>query len=82
MGITKATIVRTAVLFFALLNQGLMLAGFAPLPFEDEAVGEAVTTALTAAAALVCWWKNNSFTKAAQLGDERMREARAAAKGE
>lgn len=74
MNVTKATIARTAVLFVALVNQVLLMCGFEALPFEDEQVGEAVSMALTAAAAIVCWWKNNSFTKAAIMGDKLMGE--------
>lgn len=69
MNVSKSTIARTAVLFVALINQILVVLGYEALPFEDEQVGEFVSTVLTVGAALVCWWKNNSFTKAAIMGD-------------
>lgn len=77
MNVTIATIARTSVLFVALINQVLMMCGFDVLPFEDEQVSELVTTVLTAGAAVVCWWKNNSFTKAAIAADAYMAEVKA-----
>lgn len=70
--IEKGTIVRTAVLVFALINQVLTISGYSPLPFADEAFGEAVSTVLTVVSSLWAWWKNNSFTQAAIIADENM----------
>lgn len=75
-GVSKATIARTAMLFLAITNHILTAAGYEPLPFEDEHFGEMVSTVLLDGMALVCWWKNNSFTKAAQFGDECMQVAK------
>lgn len=72
--IKTETIVRTAVLGFALLNQTLAVAGKSPLPFTDGEIGQAVSTALTAAASLWAWWKNNSFTQAAIAADESLKK--------
>ena len=57
----KETIIRTALLFLALLNQILTLCGINPLPFSDEQVYEGLSFAATAVTALWAWWKNNSF---------------------
>lgn len=75
-GISKATLARTAMLFLAMANHFLAAAGYEPLPFEDEHFGEVVSTVLLDGMAVVCWWKNNSFTKAAQFGDECMQVAK------
>ena len=72
--IEKGTIVRTAVLAFALINQILAASGKSPLPFSDEEAGQAVSTAITAAASLWAWWKNNSFTQAAITADEQLKK--------
>jgi SPP1 family holin len=74
----KATIARTVVLIIALINQVLVMAGYNPLPWADEAVYEGVTAALTVAASLVTWWKNNSFTQAAIEADEKLKELKQA----
>lgn len=70
--IEKMTIVRTAVLAFALVNQVLTISGYNPLPFTDEDFGQAVSMVLTAGASLWAWWKNNSFTQAAIAADDFM----------
>ena len=72
--IEPATIARTAVLIFALLNQILTMAGKNPLPFAEEDVYTAVTGVLTVGAALWTWWKNNSFTQAALEADVYKKE--------
>ena len=68
--ISAGTIARTACLLLALLNQVLCALGKSPLPIESETLNQLVTTSLTVAAALVSWWKNNSFTKEAIAADK------------
>lgn len=68
--IEKGTVARTAVLAVALINQMLSVSGTNPLPFTEDEIGQAVSTALTVAASLWAWWKNNSFTQAAILADK------------
>lgn len=70
--IETGTIVRTAVLAFALLNQILLVAGCNPLPFTEDEFGQAVSMGITLGAALCAWWKNNSFTQAAIAADEKL----------
>lgn len=70
--IESGTIARTAVLIFALVNQILTMAGINPLPFSEDQVYSVVTGLLTVGAALVAWWKNNSFTQAAIEADQKL----------
>lgn len=72
--IEKMTIVRTAVLVFALANQVLTISGYNPLPFTDEDFKQAVSMVLTAGASLWAWWKNNSFTQNAIIADEYLHQ--------
>ncbi len=72
--IEQGTIVRTIVLAFALINQGLAIAGYNPLPFTENEARQAVSMVLTAGASLWAWWKNNSFTQAAIAADERLKK--------
>lgn len=72
--IEKMTIVRTAVLVFALVNQVLTISGYNPLPFTDEDFGQAVSMVLTVGASLWAWWKNNSFTQNAIIADEYLHQ--------
>ncbi|MCM1200219.1 MAG: phage holin [Lachnospiraceae bacterium] len=71
--IETGTIIRTAVLGFALANQVLTVTGHSPLPFTDESFGQAASTVLTVASSLWAWWKNNSFTQEAIIADDNMR---------
>ena len=59
--ISAATLARTAVLLLALTNQVLSAMGKPVLPIESTTV-----------AALINWWKNNSFTAAAVAADSYM----------
>lgn len=76
MEITGGTIARTIILFLALVNQLLSASGHAVIPIEDATIETLVSTAITIITALVAWWKNNSFTKAARMGDVIMRKQR------
>ena len=68
--ITAGTIARAAVLLLALTNQMLSAMGKSPLPIESTTVEQLVTAGITTIAALVAWWKNNSFTKEAIAADK------------
>lgn len=68
--ITAGTIARTAVLLLALTNQMLSAMGKSPLSIESTTVEQLVTAGITTIAALVAWWKNNSFTKEAIAADK------------
>ena len=68
--IAPATIARTAALALALTNQVLSATGHAMLPIESAQLEHLVSTGLTVAAALISWWKNNSFTPEAIEADD------------
>ena len=68
----KNTIIRTAVLALALINQCLVMAGISPLPIDDATLTEMLTGLFTIGASVWCWFKNNSVTKEAQLADKVM----------
>ena len=76
MNVSAGTIARTIILALALVNQILSASGHAVIPIEDAAIETLVTTTFTVGAALVSWWKNNSFTAAALKGDAVMKEAK------
>ena len=73
MKVSTGTITRTVILALALINQVLTMAGHSPIPIEDEAVTELIATSATVIAAVLAWWRNNSFTHAALRGDEVMK---------
>ena len=74
MKISAGTIARTGVLGLALVNQVLSATGHNIINVSDEDVNTLISTGFTIVAALVAWWKNNSFTKAALVGDAVMKE--------
>ena len=76
MNITAGTLSRTIILALALINQLLSATGHPVLPIEDAQIETLVTTGWTVAAALIAWWKNNSFTSAAKAGDEVMKQVK------
>lgn len=69
LNISAGTIARTIILALAIINQVLTVTGHSPLPIEDEAINQLVSAAFTIGAALVAWWKNNSFTLNARKAD-------------
>ena len=70
--VTAGTIARTACLLLALANQVLSALGKPVLPIESATVEQLVTAGITTVAALINWWKNNSFTAAAVAADSYM----------
>lgn len=67
--ISVGTITRTLLLVIALINQILTVAGYSPLPFDDETVTQAIAVSFTIITSVISWWKNNSFTKKAIEAD-------------
>ena len=72
--ISAGTIARTACLLLALTNQILSACGKPVLPIESATVEQLVTAGITTVAALIAWWKNNSFTTAAIQADKYLKD--------
>ena len=70
MNISTGTIARTAVLLLALVNQILTASGKNIINISSDDINTLVSTLFTVVAALVSWWKNNSFTKNAIEADK------------
>ena len=74
--ISAGTIARTACLLLALTNQVLSALGRPVLPIESTTVEQLVTAGITTVTALIAWWKNNSFTRAALEADKTFERER------
>ena len=74
MKVKTDTIVRTALLVVALINQILSVMGKPVLPISDDQIERIITLTITIVVSLWSWWKNNSYTKAAIQGDQLMRK--------
>lgn len=68
--VNPKTIARTIVLFIALANQMLAIAGKEVFPVTEDQVYQIVSLIATVGASVWAWWKNNSFTKAAIEADK------------
>ena len=69
MKINKSTVIRTAILILAIVNNILAIAGKSPLPINDAQLTEIISFGFTTVISLVNWWKNNSFTSEALEAD-------------
>lgn len=74
MTVKRDTIIRTIVLFLALVNQILTSTGHSVIPVDSEELAEVIAWIITAVASLWAWWKNNSFTKNAIKADNYKNE--------
>ncbi|MGN1202805.1 MAG: phage holin [Eubacterium sp.] len=68
--ITDGTLARTLILILALLNQIFAVFGIGTIDIEEDSVYQVISVLFTIGAAIVAWWKNNSFTQAAIAADE------------
>ena len=72
--ITKGTVVRTIMLLIVVINMILKNTGKQPIEIAESDVYSTIEMVVSVAIILLSWWKNNSFTKNAQLADEYLQE--------
>lgn len=68
--ITPATAARTIILFIMVINSVCALMGWTPLDIQEDTVYQIVSAIGLILSSIAAWWKNNSFTSAAQQADE------------
>ncbi len=69
-GVTAQTWARTAVLLLALISQLCVILGKRSETIDVDQWQEYATYILTVIGSVWSWWKNNSFTKNAQVADD------------
>ena len=74
MKVTKATIVRTILVFLVIINFVLERLGVDVIPVDESEIWMFVETAIEIGIILVAWWKNNSFSEKAIKADEFLKE--------
>ncbi|MCY7717080.1 phage holin [Bacillus altitudinis] len=77
----KGTVIRTVLLFIALINQTLVMFGQTVLPISEEQVqivGEALyaagSTLFTMITAVMAWFKNNYVTYKGHLQKDALKQ--------
>ncbi|PRS14657.1 phage holin [Bacillus pumilus] len=77
----KGTVIRTVLLFIALINQTLVMFGQTVLPISEEQVqtaGEALyvagSTIFMMVTAIIAWFKNNYVTYKGQLQKDTLKQ--------
>ena len=78
MKASKGTIIRTALLVLAIINNLLSVFGKPVLPITDEQLELIISTIITVVVAVVNWWKNNSYTAEAVEADVYMKRLKKA----
>ncbi|MGM0904276.1 MAG: phage holin [Bacillota bacterium] len=64
--ITAGTVARFILLLLALINSGLTMAGYSPIPVDEEGVQTFISLAFMGGTSLWAYWKNNDVTKKAR----------------
>ncbi|MCW4364027.1 MULTISPECIES: phage holin [Bacillus] len=77
----KGTVIRTVLLFIALVNQTLIMFGKSALPISEDQVNTladalylAGSTIFTIVTTLVAWYKNNYVTSKGKLQKETLKQ--------
>lgn len=69
-GVSVGTWVRLVLMVVSLINLALTSAGKLPIEIDNEELYTAISIIFAWVVGVVNYWKNNSFTKAAQAADE------------
>ena len=77
---TKGTVIRTALLLLAIINNALAIFGKSPLPIDDAMLTEVISFGFTVGSAIAAWWMNNDFTPEAVEGTKLTKELKIAKK--
>lgn len=72
--------VRLAVLAIFIVNQGLIIFGYEPLPFSDDQIYEGISLVALALGTIWVWYKNNNTTAEALAGQAEVERLKAVKK--
>lgn len=71
--VAPAAWTRLALLVLSMLNLVLRSCGVDTVPVGSEVISSALSIVFAVVSALAAYWKNNSFTSAAQAADKALR---------
>ena len=72
----KTTVVRTVMFVIVVVNMVLKYTGKEQMDIDETTVYRIVECLVSVATFVLCFWKNNSFTKNAQAADKYLEELR------
>lgn len=72
--VSKGTVVRGILMVMVLINYILSALDINPVVINETDLGNVVTIFLTVGTFVISYWKNNSWTKAAQAADTKLNE--------
>ena len=72
-GVKTSTWIRLIMLVLSLVNLILGAFGIAPITFDENELYAVISVIFAVITGIVTFWKNNSFTSAAQAADEYFR---------
>ena len=72
-GVKTSTWIRLIMLVLSLVNLILGAFNIAPITFDENELYAVVSVIFAVITGIVAFWKNNSFTSAAQAADEYFR---------
>ncbi len=75
--VSSGTWARLALLTLSLVNAGLNMYGVNTCAIAQMDISMGISIAFVVLCAFLAYWKNNSFTAAAQAADEMLRSLRA-----
>ena len=69
-GVSVGTWVRLVLMVVSLVNMALVALGKSPVEIDSSNLYTILSVVFAVIVGIVSYWKNNSFTKAAQAADE------------
>lgn len=78
--VKRGTVIRGLLMLLVIVNYILASIGVNPINIEGSTIAEISTVLLTVGTFVLSYWKNNSFTKAAQAADAKLTEVKEEAK--
>jgi SPP1 family holin len=76
----RALMIRVTVLFYALVNQFLIAAGYSPLPFAEGEVEEFVSMLITMASTVWVGYRNTNLSDEAVAAQHQLDEMKIVSK--
>lgn len=75
--IDAGTLTRIIILALALINQGLALTGFNPIPLDEDALYQFISMVFIAGASIYAWYKDNPTSKEGKQANDKMKQLKA-----